>query len=129
MTDMLKVNRWCNPLGDLTSQLPCTLRFTRPLTRTYVKLLGSECNKDFTLSGAPIQGTCAQSTDEDASPDYNSDVDDARFSSWALPNSLAVTRGILSKFRREFGRKNKRNFTRVLRLKKRRRTQAKCIHG
>uniref|UniRef100_A0A9I9E5N6 Retrotransposon gag domain-containing protein n=1 Tax=Cucumis melo TaxID=3656 RepID=A0A9I9E5N6_CUCME len=32
-------------------------------------------------------------------------------------------------FKREFGRKKKRNFTRVLRLKKRRRTQAKCIHG
>uniref|UniRef100_A0A9I9EKR0 Uncharacterized protein n=1 Tax=Cucumis melo TaxID=3656 RepID=A0A9I9EKR0_CUCME len=33
------------------------------------------------------------------------------------------------KFKREFRRKKKRNFTRVLRLKKRRITQAKCIHG
>uniref|UniRef100_A0A9I9EB52 Uncharacterized protein n=1 Tax=Cucumis melo TaxID=3656 RepID=A0A9I9EB52_CUCME len=33
------------------------------------------------------------------------------------------------KFKREFRRKKKMNFTRILRLKKRRRTQAKCIHG
>ncbi|CAB4273497.1 unnamed protein product [Prunus armeniaca] len=31
----------------------------------------------------------------DASPDYNSDAMGARFSSWAIPGSLAVTRGIL----------------------------------
>uniref|UniRef100_A0A0A0KEK9 Uncharacterized protein n=1 Tax=Cucumis sativus TaxID=3659 RepID=A0A0A0KEK9_CUCSA len=58
---------------------------------------GSERNGALTLSGAPFQGTCARSAAEDASPDYNSNVDDARFSSWALPGSLAVTRGILSR--------------------------------
>ncbi|KAF2282255.1 hypothetical protein GH714_044009 [Hevea brasiliensis] len=45
-----------------------------------------------TLSGAPFQGTWARSAAEDASPDYNSDAEGARFSSWALPGSLAVTR-------------------------------------
>ena len=59
---------------------------------------GSERNGALTLSGAPFQGTCARSAAEDASPDYNSNVDDARFSSWALPGSLAVTRGILVSF-------------------------------
>ncbi|CAL2269909.1 unnamed protein product [Prunus armeniaca] len=33
-----------------------------------------------------------------ASPDYNSDAMGARFSSWAIPGSLAVTRGILVSF-------------------------------
>ena len=59
---------------------------------------GSKRNGALTLSGAPFQGTCARSAAEDASPDYNSNVDDARFSSWALPGSLAVTRGILVSF-------------------------------
>ena len=59
---------------------------------------GSERNGALTLSGAPFQGTCARSAAEDASPDYNSDVEDARFSSWALPGSLAVTRGIFVSF-------------------------------
>ena len=51
-----------------------------------------------TLSGAPFQGTWARSAAEDASPDYNSDGEAARFSSWAVPGSLAVTRGILVSF-------------------------------
>lgn len=59
---------------------------------------GSERNGALTLSGAPFQGTCARSAAEDASPDYNSDVENARFSSWAIPGSLAVTRGILVSF-------------------------------
>ncbi|KAL2225242.1 UNVERIFIED_CONTAM: hypothetical protein Sindi_3124900 [Sesamum indicum] len=47
-------------------------------------------------SPAPLsQGTWARSAAEDASPDYNSDSEAARFSSWAVPGSLAVTRGIL----------------------------------
>ncbi|KAL3573312.1 hypothetical protein D5086_027216 [Populus alba] len=48
--------------------------------------------------GAPFQGTWAWSAAEDASPDYNSDAAGARFSSWAFPGSLAVTRGILVSF-------------------------------
>ncbi|KAI3482171.1 hypothetical protein L1887_55202 [Cichorium endivia] len=48
-----------------------------------------------TLSGAPFQGTWARSAAEDASPDYNSDSEAVRFSSWADPGSLAVTKGIL----------------------------------
>ena len=59
---------------------------------------GSERNGALTLSGAPFQGTCARSVAEDASPDYNSDGTAARFSSWAAPGSLAVTRGILVSF-------------------------------
>ncbi|KAK2641698.1 hypothetical protein Ddye_023461 [Dipteronia dyeriana] len=57
---------------------------------------GSGRDGAFTLSGAPFQGTWARSVAEDASPDYNSNIEDARFSSRALPGSLAVTRGILT---------------------------------
>ncbi|KAK8659448.1 hypothetical protein V6N13_029649 [Hibiscus sabdariffa] len=38
------------------------------------------------------------SATEDASPDYNSDAGGDRFSSWAIPGSLAVTKGILAGF-------------------------------
>ncbi|KAK8516896.1 hypothetical protein V6N13_066240 [Hibiscus sabdariffa] len=40
----------------------------------------------------------ARSVAEDASPDYNSDAEGDRFSSWAIPGSLAVTKGILAGF-------------------------------
>src|SRR5215468_324192 len=59
---------------------------------------GSGHDGALTLSGAPFQGTWARSAAEDASPDYNSDVADDRFSSWAFPGSLAVTKGILVSF-------------------------------
>lgn len=60
---------------------------------------GSGHDGALTLSGAPFQGTWARSAAEDASPDYNSDrLKDGRFSSWALPGSLAVTKGILVSF-------------------------------
>lgn len=59
---------------------------------------GSGHDGALTLSGAPFQGTWARSAAEDASPDYNSDSEAARFSSWALPGSLAVTKGILVSF-------------------------------
>ena len=59
---------------------------------------GSGHDGALTLSGAPFQGTWARSAAEDASPDYNSDAGGARFSSWALPGSLAVTKGILVSF-------------------------------
>ncbi|KAK8684348.1 hypothetical protein V6N13_040378 [Hibiscus sabdariffa] len=51
-----------------------------------------------TLSGAPFQGTWARSAAEDASPDYNSDTEGDRFSSWAIPGLLVVTKGILAGF-------------------------------
>ncbi|KAK1311111.1 hypothetical protein QJS10_CPA08g00778 [Acorus calamus] len=57
---------------------------------------GSGHDGALTLSGAPFQGTWARSVTEDASTDYNSSSGAARFSSWALPVSLAVTRGILT---------------------------------
>ncbi|KAK8494291.1 hypothetical protein V6N13_041780 [Hibiscus sabdariffa] len=43
-------------------------------------------------------GLGARSVAEDASPDYNSDAEGDRFSSWAIPGSLAVTKGILAGF-------------------------------
>ncbi|KAI3482887.1 hypothetical protein L1887_54252 [Cichorium endivia] len=57
-----------------------------------------------TLSGAPFQGTWARSAAEDASPDYNSDSEAVRFSSWADPGSLADTKGILAKPHHKHGR-------------------------
>ncbi|XBI44697.1 hypothetical protein VPH35_109302 [Triticum aestivum] len=59
---------------------------------------GSGPDGALTLPGTPFQGTWARSVAEDASPDYNSDGTAARFSSWAAPGSLAVTRGILVSF-------------------------------
>lgn len=59
---------------------------------------GSGHDGALTLSGAPFQGTWARSAAEDASPDYNSNGEAARFSSWAIPGSLAVTKGILVSF-------------------------------
>ncbi|THG04774.1 hypothetical protein TEA_029602 [Camellia sinensis var. sinensis] len=61
----------------------------------YLFAIGSGHDGALTLSGAPFQGTWAQSAAEDASPDYNSNDGVPRVSSWALPGSLAVTRGIL----------------------------------
>ncbi|KAI3488442.1 hypothetical protein L1887_47526 [Cichorium endivia] len=60
---------------------------------------GSGHDGALTLSGAPFQGTWARSAAEDASPDYNSDSEAVRFSSWADPGSLAVTKGILTNLR------------------------------
>ncbi|KAI3493720.1 hypothetical protein L1887_40925 [Cichorium endivia] len=48
---------------------------------------GSGHDGALTLSGAPFQGTWARSAAEDASPDYNSDNEAVRFSSWADPAS------------------------------------------
>lgn len=59
---------------------------------------GSRHNGALTLYGAPFQGTWARSVAEDASPYYNSIAEGARFSWWAFPGSLAVTRGILVSF-------------------------------
>ncbi|KAK8590570.1 hypothetical protein V6N13_057463 [Hibiscus sabdariffa] len=64
----------------------------------YLFAIGSGHDGALTLSGAPFQGTWAQSATEDASPDYNSDTEGDRFSSWAIPGSLAVTKGILACF-------------------------------
>ena len=51
-----------------------------------------------TLSDALFQGTWARPATEDTSLDYNSPPEGRRFSSWALPGSLAATRGILVSF-------------------------------
>ncbi|KAK8666932.1 hypothetical protein V6N13_007084 [Hibiscus sabdariffa] len=64
----------------------------------YLFAIGSGHDGALTLSGAPFQGTWARSAAEDASPDYNSDAEGDRFSSWAIPGSLAVTKGILAGF-------------------------------
>eukprot|EP00267_Zea_mays_P043315 XP_020395389.1 uncharacterized protein LOC109940325 [Zea mays] len=60
--------------------------------------IGSGPDGALTLPGVPFQRTWARSVAEDASPDYNSGGEAARFSSWAAPGSLAVTRGILVSF-------------------------------
>jgi len=59
---------------------------------------GSRADGAVTLSGAPFQGTWLMSAAEDASTDYNSGNATARFSCWALPSSLAATKGILVSF-------------------------------
>ncbi|RIA79096.1 hypothetical protein C1645_794897 [Glomus cerebriforme] len=59
---------------------------------------GSGHDGALTLSGDPFQGTWARSVTEHASPDYNLNSVAAQFSSWAIPGSLAVTRGILVSF-------------------------------
>ncbi|KAK8610548.1 hypothetical protein V6N13_081704 [Hibiscus sabdariffa] len=59
---------------------------------------GSWYDGALTISGAPFQGTWARSAAEDASPDYNSDAEGDRFSSWAIPGLLTVTKGILAGF-------------------------------
>ena len=51
-----------------------------------------------TLSDAAFQQTWALPAAENASPDYNSPAAGRRFSRWALPASLAATRGILVSF-------------------------------
>ncbi|KAL0745657.1 hypothetical protein Bca101_101847 [Brassica carinata] len=51
---------------------------------------GSGHDGALTLSGAPFQGTWARSVAEDASPDYNSNAEDVRFSSWALPGLWVI---------------------------------------
>ena len=51
-----------------------------------------------TLSDAPFQGTWGRAGAESASLDYNSPARGWRFSSWAFPGSLAVTKGILVSF-------------------------------
>ena len=51
-----------------------------------------------TLSDVPFQGTWTRGDTKTASIDYNSPAESWRFSRWALPGSLAVTRGILVSF-------------------------------
>ncbi|KAF7149513.1 hypothetical protein RHSIM_Rhsim02G0139400 [Rhododendron simsii] len=106
----IKVGRRCNPLGDPTNQLPYALRYLFAIGLSPIFSLGrnlpldwgcipkqpdspiaprvaigSEHDGAFTFSGAPFQGTWARSVAEDASPDYNSNNEIARFSSWAIP--------------------------------------------
>ncbi|KAK8534875.1 hypothetical protein V6N13_089233 [Hibiscus sabdariffa] len=72
--------------------------FIFPSRQRLVVRQGPGTTGALTLSGAPFQGTWARSVAEDASPDYNSDAEGDRFSSWAIPGSLAVTKGILAGF-------------------------------
>ncbi|WZZ71361.1 hypothetical protein YC2023_082731 [Brassica napus] len=60
------------------------------VSRSYLALDGSGHDGALTLSGAPFQGTWARSVAEDASPDYNSNAEDVRFSSWALPGLWVI---------------------------------------
>ncbi|KAK8684405.1 hypothetical protein V6N13_040435 [Hibiscus sabdariffa] len=60
--------------------------------------LFSKSFSSFPRGTCSLSGTWARSAAEDASPDYNSDDEGNRFSSWAIPISLAVTMGILAGF-------------------------------
>eukprot|EP00244_Chara_vulgaris_P007884 TRINITY_DN2947_c0_g3_i2.p2 TRINITY_DN2947_c0_g3~~TRINITY_DN2947_c0_g3_i2.p2 ORF type:complete len:219 (+),score=4.30 TRINITY_DN2947_c0_g3_i2:2773-3429(+) len=52
-----------------------------------------------TLFGVPFQGTCTRPAAEVASQDYNSgSIEAPGFSVWAIPGSLAATKGILVGF-------------------------------
>ncbi|KAK8617431.1 hypothetical protein V6N13_080347 [Hibiscus sabdariffa] len=64
----------------------------------YLCAIGSEHDGALTPSDAPFQGTWARSTAEDDSPNYNSDTKGDRFSNWAIPDSLVVTKGIIVSF-------------------------------
>ncbi|KAI3477571.1 hypothetical protein L1887_60673 [Cichorium endivia] len=63
---------------------------------------GSGHDGALTLSGAPFQGTWARSAAEDASPDYNSDSEAVRFSSWADPVRSPLLRESLYMFTGSF---------------------------
>ena len=69
------------------------------LAGSYRELLPREEANEVTivavLSACAQLGTWTRSVSEDASPDYNLGSEATRFSSWAAPDSLAVTRGIL----------------------------------
>ena len=77
------------------------IRAAFPNNPTLRKRLVECCSRAYgilTLSDVPFQGTWARPCTEDASIDYNSPTEGRRFSCWALPGSLAVTRGILVSF-------------------------------
>ncbi|WZY99994.1 hypothetical protein YC2023_072323 [Brassica napus] len=105
----------CAPVRDPANQLPCALRVYSPVdshtcqtpwsvfqdgsngepTGRRPEHADAEARRSghdgaLTLSGAPFQGTWARSVAEDASPDYNSNAEDVRFSSWALPGLWVI---------------------------------------
>ncbi|KAK8616764.1 hypothetical protein V6N13_116734 [Hibiscus sabdariffa] len=89
--------RWSTPRADRrTGNFKHSLTLFSKSFSSFPR--GSGHDGALTLSGAPFQGTWARSAAEDASPDYNSDAEGDRFSSWAIPGSLAVTKGILVSF-------------------------------
>ncbi|KAI3486977.1 hypothetical protein L1887_49211 [Cichorium endivia] len=91
LTPVFSLGRIYRPIGAAFPKQPDSQTAPRGAT-------GSGHDGALTLSGAPFQGTWARSAAEDASPDYNSDSEAVRFSSWADPGSLAVTKGILYMF-------------------------------
>ena len=68
------------------------------LRRRLVGCPGTRPHGVLTLWDVPFQGTWDGAGTEHASLDYNSPAGGWRFSRWALPGSLAVTRGILVSF-------------------------------
>ncbi|WZY93894.1 hypothetical protein YC2023_066223 [Brassica napus] len=105
----------CAPVRDPANQLPCAIRVYSPVdshtcqtpwsvfqdgsngepTGRRPEHADAEARRSghdgaLTLSGAPFQGTWARSVAEDASPDYNSNAEDVRFSSWALPGLWVI---------------------------------------
>ncbi|CAG7870426.1 unnamed protein product, partial [Brassica rapa] len=79
------------PTGQLPEHADAEARPPRGAT-------GSGHDGALTLSDALFHGTWARSVAKDTSLDYNSNAEDVQFSSWALPGSLAVTKGIFLGF-------------------------------
>ena len=82
---------------EFTTHFGLHSQTTRLVRKHLVEQLEPRADGVLTLSDAPFQGTWAPAATEGASLDYNSSAK-RRFSSWALPGSLAVTRGILVSF-------------------------------
>ncbi|KAL2246477.1 UNVERIFIED_CONTAM: hypothetical protein Sindi_2915900 [Sesamum indicum] len=82
--------RGLSPVFSLGRNLPARLGLAFPNNPTR-RTSASWCGRGPGTTGlspspgAPFQGTWARSAAEDASPDYNSDSEAARFSSWAVP--------------------------------------------
>ncbi|KAI3480451.1 hypothetical protein L1887_57406 [Cichorium endivia] len=81
--------------GNLPALLGLHSQTTRLADRRPRGATGSGHGPGLSPLWRPLPGTWARSAAEDASPDYNSDSEAVRFSSWADPGSLAVTKGIL----------------------------------
>ncbi|KAA0050484.1 uncharacterized protein E6C27_scaffold175G001040 [Cucumis melo var. makuwa] len=96
----IKVGRWCNPLGDPISQLPCTLRVYSPVN-------SHTCQTSWSVfqdgsNGEPI-GRCQERADDEArqkaraaSHDRDDDVSTGGPSAMGLSPSLAPpSRGLM----------------------------------
>jgi hypothetical protein len=83
----------------LTTHLGLHSQATRLFDNNLVAQQGPAVDGALTLFGVPFQGTCTRPAAEVESQDYNSGGGQAPgFSVWAIPGSLAATKGILVGF-------------------------------